>query len=177
MNIPPLSLGLWLFLNSIIAKHSPEEHWLSLEACSTLVEKDDPDLLLCISSLSSHLCSSVQFPSGQAGPCPAGVWLCQSRPVALQPWWTADQPGRTNLARSLALLLSLTPHNESHFPLPLPAQGIWDQGLAWKGPWSDLLQEPFMFSHAVLKQWYWVCKGSFYAWHFWIVVPKAGKWL
>lgn len=121
MNIPLLSLGLWLFLNSSIAKHSLEEHWLSLEACSTLMEKDDPDLLLCINSLSSHLWSSFQFPSGHLWPCADGVWLCQSssscRSVALQPWQTAAQSGRTNLAQSLALLLCFPwPHIMSHTP-------------------------------------------------------------
>lgn len=39
--------------------------------------------------------------------------------------------------------------------------GIWDQGLTWKGSWSDLLQEPFMFLHTTLKQWDQVCKDSF----------------
>lgn len=119
MNIPPLSLGLWPFLNSNVAKHSPAEHWLSLEACSALVERDDPDLLLCMSCFSSHLWTSFQFPPGHAGPCAAGVWLSQSssscRAVALWPWYTAAQPGRTNLAQSLALLLcSPWPHIMSH---------------------------------------------------------------
>lgn len=84
-----LLLGLWLFLGNRTPKCSPEKCWLSPAACSTVVERADPKLLLVISSVLGHLENLSPSPAGHTGPWAARPWLarssCSCRPVTLWP--------------------------------------------------------------------------------------------
>lgn len=84
-------------------------------------------------------------PAGHTELLAAGLYLAQSssscRLMTLWPWYTAAQPRKNKLSLKpcLAALRSVAPHSDSHFPLPLPAQGNRNQELVWKGPWPDRL--------------------------------------